>query len=175
MEKFTLLEVRPYMIDQDDRLYELLKSIPYKDKFNQTNEFFNMTKQEMKNRICENMKKAYSVNLSRNIMPCEYFVLRVDERYVCIGALRLKVNKYWLRHSGHIWYKTSPKERNKGYATKFVELLKQRAKEFGISEIFSQCNKENIYSLKVLKNNDFVEYENNQVDWEDTIFLKCEL
>ena len=113
MENFTILEIRPYMIDQDDRLYNLLKSIPYKDEFDQTNDFFNMTREEMKEEIIKNMKNAYSVNLTRNVMPCEYFVLMVNDRYVCIGALRLKLNKYWLRHSGHIWYKTSPKERNK--------------------------------------------------------------
>lgn len=172
---FKILELRPYMLN-DENLYKMLKEIPYKDSFGQTNEFFNLTKEEMKQKIIEQMKNAYSLNLTKNVLPCEHFVLYKGDLPVCIGGLRLKLNKYRLRHSGNIWYKTSPKEQNKGYATKFVELLKERAKELGMKEIFAQCNKENIYSLKVLKANGFLEYQKEDCkDWIDTIFLKVSL
>ena len=79
----------------------------------------------------------------------------------------------WKRHSGNIWYKTRPSEHGKGYATKFVELLCERAKELGIKEIIAQCDNKNKGSNKVLINNNFTIYENTLCKgWDDTNFYK---
>ena len=63
------------------------------------------------------MRVAYSLTLSRNVLPAENYILYVNDKPVCIGGLRLKLNNYWKRHSGNIWYKTRPSERGIGYAT----------------------------------------------------------
>lgn len=106
------------------------------------------------------MRVAYSLNLSRNVLPSENYILYVDGKPVCIGGLRLKLNNYWKRHSGNIWYKTRPSERFKGYATLFVKMLVERAKCLGMTEVLAQCKATNIGSNKVLQKNGFKIYEN---------------
>lgn len=174
--KYKLLELRTYMLEENEELYKMLNEIPKIDEFGQTNKYFGLTKDEIKKCIIENMKNAYSMNLTRNILPIETFVLYVDDKPVCIGGLRLKLNKYWLRHSGNIWYKTRPSEQKKRYCSKFVELICDRAKEFGFREIFAQCDKNNYGSNKVLLNNNFYLYENELCpNYKQTNFYKKEL
>lgn len=158
--KYLLLELRSWMLDANDDLYDMLQEMPFKDEFEQTNEFFGKTKQQIKDIIDSKMKVAYSLTLSRNVLPNENYVLYADGKPVCIGGLRLKLNDYWIRHSGNIWYKTRPSERRKGYATNFVKMLCERAKCFGMTEVLAQCNINNAGSNKVLQNNGFKKYEN---------------
>lgn len=153
-----LLELRTYMLDVNNDLYEMFQEMPYKDEFRQTNEYNGKTKEYIKMDIINRMKTAYSLNLKRNILPNETYILYVDDKPVAMAGLRLKLNKYWLIHSGNIWYKTRPSERGKGYATTMVKLLIERAKEFGLTEIFASCDGENYASRKVLLNNNFEKY-----------------
>lgn len=169
--KFRLLEMRSYMIDEDNKLFDMLQEIPEMDEFGQTNVFFGKSKEEIKEIISYNVKIAYSLETTRNVKPVEFFVLYAESNPVCVGGLRLRLNNYWKRHGGNLWYKTRPSERNKGYATKFVELVCDRAKEFGLKEITAQCNKLNLGSNRVLQKNDFSFYENSLcLGWNDTNF-----
>ncbi len=169
--KYRLQELRSNMLD--DELFNMLQEIPQKDEFGQTNEYFGKTREEIIEEINARMRVAYSLTLSRNILPAENFILYVDDKPVCIGGLRLKLNNYWKKHSGNIWYKTRPTEQGKGYGTKFVELLCERAKELGMKEIIAQCSVNNYGSNKVLLNNGFKKYINPLCpDWNDTNFYK---
>lgn len=171
--KIKILELREYMLYENELLYQMLQEIPAKDEFGQTNEYYGKSKPEIAEEINSRMKVAYSLVRSRNVLPAENFVLYVDDKPVCIGGLRLKLNNYWIRHSGNIWYKTRPSERNKGYASMFVKLLCERAREFGMSQVLAQCDKNNIGSNKVLANNGFEIYENQLCkNWYDTNFYK---
>ena len=172
--EYLLLELRPYMIDVNDDLYEMLQEIPYKDEFDQTNEFYGKTKQQIKDEINAKMKIAYSLNLSRNVLPNETYVLYVDGKPVCMGGLRLRLNNYWKKHSGNIWYKTRPSHRRKGYATILAKLICERAKDLGMSELVAQCDVNNVGSNKVLQNNGFKTYPLCP-DWDDTNFYKKKL
>ena len=46
--------------------------------------------------INSRMRVAYSLTLSRNILPAENYILYVNDKPVCIGGLRFKLNNYWL-------------------------------------------------------------------------------
>lgn len=168
---YKLLELRSYLLD--DELYKMFQEIPKIDEFGQTNEYFGKTKNEIIDEINSRMMVAYSLSLSRNVLPAENYVLYVDDKPVAIGGLRFKLNNYWKKHSGNIWYKTRPSEQRKGYGSKFVEILSNRAKELRMTELIAQCDKENIGSNKVLKNNGFEIYTNPLCpNWTDTNFYK---
>ena len=174
--KFLLLELRPWMLEVNNDVYEMLQEIPAKDEFGQTNEFFGKSKIQIKDEINEKMKVAYSLKLSRNILPNETYILYADGKPVSIGGLRLKLNNYLKKHSGNIWYKTRPSERHKSYASVLTKLMCERAKDLGMTELIAQCNINNYGSNKVLQNNGFKPYINPLCsDWDDTNFYKKQL
>lgn len=169
--KYQLLELRSSLLN--DELFNMLQEIPKTDEFGQTNKYYGKTRKEIVEEINSRMRVAYSLTLSRNVLPAENYILYVNGKPVCIGGLRLKLNNYWKRHSGNIWYKTRPSERGKGYATKFVKLLCERARELGMKQLFAQCDIKNKGSNKVLINNSFTIYENTLCKgWNDTNFYK---
>lgn len=55
--------------------------------------------------------------------------------------------------TGHISCGIRPTERNKGYATRLLNLLLKKCEELGKREIYVSCFKNNIVSQKVIKNN----------------------
>lgn len=168
---YKLVELRSSLLD--DKLLKMLQEIPKIDEFGQTNEYFGKTKEEIIDEINSRMAVAYSLTLSRNILPAENYILYFNDYPVCIGGLRFKLNNFWKRHGGNIWYKTRPSERGKGHCTKFVELIEKRAKELGMRELIAQCDKNNIGSNKVLQKNGFVIYDNPLCkNWNDTNFYK---
>lgn len=174
--KYKILELRPYMIDENDELYQMLQEIPAVDEFDQHNEYHGMNKEQVKARIAKMMQHAYNLNVNQDYPQCENFVFYVNNKPVCIGGLMIQMDDFWRRHRGHIWYKTRPSERKKGYCTMFVKLLCERAKDLGFKEITSQCDINNYGSNKVLLNNGFTTYTNPLCpDWDDTNFYRKEL
>ena len=173
---FKILELRPYMIDDDMGVYEMLQEIPFEDEFIQRNQYYGLSKFETKKEIEKITKYAYGIDVSEDNPQSENYVLFVDDKPVAIGGLMLKMTDYWKIHRGHIWYKTRPSERRKKYASVLVNLLVEKAKSFGLNEILAQCSNQNIGSIKVLKNNGFKEYENKlATNNTQTIFFKKEL
>ncbi len=158
---YKLLELRTWMIDDENcGVYEMLQEIPAVDEFDQHNQYNGMKKQEVKNKIAEMMRYAYGFDNNEDYPKCENYVLFADNKPVVIGGLMLEMTDYWKKHRGHLWYKTRPSERKKGYCSQFVKMLCERAKEFKIKELLAQCNKNNIGSDKVLSNNGFEIYNN---------------
>lgn len=171
--KYKLLELRPYMIDENDDVYNMLQEIPLVDEFDQHNEYKGLTKKEIKEKINKMMQYAYGFNNTQDFPKCENFILYADNKPVCVGGLMLEMTDFWRKYRGHIWYKTRPSERKKGHCTQFVKLLIERATDLGIQELLSQCNINNYGSNKVLINNGFSTYINPLCpDWDDTNFYK---
>lgn len=174
--KYKLLELRSYMIDDNDSVYQMLQELPAVDEFEQHNPFNGLSKHEVKDLINKMMKHAYGFDNSEDFPKCERFILFVDDKPVVLGGLMLEMTDYWRKHRGHIWYKTVPSERRKGYGSIFVKLLCERAKQMGYKELIAQCDINNYGSNKVLQNNGFKTYINPLCpDWDDTNFYKKEL
>ncbi len=170
---YKLQELRTWMIDEDCGVYEMLQEIPVVDEFEQHNEYNGMTKQKVKEKIAEMMRYAYGFNNSEEHPKSENYILFADNKPVVIGGLILEMTNFWRKHRGHIWYKTRPGERKKGYCSQFVKMLLERAKEFDMKEVIAQCNINNVGSNKVLLNNGFEIYKNPLcLDWNDTNFYK---
>lgn len=173
---FKLLELRSYMIDEDTGVYEMLQEIPAVDEFDQHNEYYGLSKDETKKLINKMMSHAYGLNNSRDFPKCDHYILFVEGKPVSMGCLMFEMTDYWRRHRGHFWYKTRPSERRKGYGTKLLELIVQRAKELGLTHLISQCDINNYGSNKVMINNGFTTYINPLCpDWDDTNFYKKDI
>lgn len=173
---YKLLELRPWMIDENSGVYEMLQEIPAIDEFEQHNQYNGMTKKEVKETIVKMMCHAYGFNNNENYPKCENYILFVNDIPVCIGGLMLEMTDFWRKHRGHIWYKTRPTAQKQGYCTKFTELLCLRAKEFNLEEITAQCDINNYGSNKVLLNNKFETYINPLCpNWNDTKFYRKKL
>ena len=171
--KFKLLELRSYMITENLGVYEMLQEIPAVDEFEQHNEYCGLSKSDTKKRINKMMRHAYGFENSEDFPKCEHFVLFADNKPVAIGALMLEMTDFWRKHRGHIWFKTRPTERKKGYATKLLNLIVKKAKELGIKELIAQCDINNHGSNKVMQNNGFEIYKNPLCpDWHDTNFYR---
>jgi len=174
--KFELMELRSYMIDNDMGVYEMLQEIPPVDEFEQCNNYYGLNKEDTKKLINKMMRHAYGFDNSEDYPRCENYVLFVEDVPVVIGGLMLEMNDYWRKHRGHIWYKTRPSMRRKGYCTKFVELIIERARELGYKELISQCDINNHGSNKVLLNNGFTTYINPLCkEWDDTNFYRKDI
>lgn len=172
---FKILELRPYMLEENDLLFEMLQEIPKLDVFNQTNEFNGLSKDEAKELIIKKMKIEYGIGLTRNVLPSITFVLYDNEYPVCIGGLRIKLNKYWTVHSGNLWFKTRPSERGKGYGTIFCELMIKRAKELGFDRVIGQCNENNLGSKKIFEKNHFTVYRNPYANYYGTVYFEKDI
>lgn len=94
------------------------------------------------------------INLGDYVPGNTYFVVREnDNKIIGMINIRHKLNDNLLQHGGHIGYGVRPTERQKGYATQMVYLAIKRCKELGIKKVLLTCNKSNIGSAKVIKNN----------------------
>lgn len=174
--KYELLELRSYMIDNDTGVYEMLQELPAVDEFDQHNEYFGLSKEDTKKLINKMMRHAYGFDNSQDYPRCDHFVLFVDGKPVSMGCLMLEMTDYWRKHRGYFWYKTRPTERKKGYGTKLLELIVDRAKELGYKELFSQCDINNYGSNKIMINNGFTTYINPLCpDWDDTNFYRRDI
>ena len=174
--KYKLLELRPWMIDEDCGVYEMLQELPVADEFDQHNEYNGMTKQQAKEHIIKMMKHAYSFENNEDYPKCENYILFADEKPVVIGGLMLEMTDFWRKHRGHIWYKTRPTARKQGFCTQFTKMVCERAKQLGFTELISQCDANNYGSNKVLQNNGFTTYINPLCpDWDDTNFYRKKL
>lgn len=171
--KYKLLKLRKTLITKSTGVFEMLQEIPAVDNFEQTNQFFGLNKLETINLINHLADYAKGINTNEDNPKCEHFVLFDENKPVALGALMLEMTEFWQKHRGHIWFKTRPSERNKGYATILLELLCKKAEKYGIKQITGQANIENHASNRVFEKNNFVQYINPLCpDWDDTIFWK---
>ncbi len=65
----------------------------------------------------------------------------------------IEANEIYKIYGGNISYVISPSYRNKGYGTKFLNLILKKCKELGLSKVIITCNDENIGSRKIIENN----------------------
>ncbi len=80
-----------------------------------------------------------------------------DERAYFIGeiALRHRLNQALRQRGGHIGYGVRYKEWNRGYGTKMLALVLEKAKERHISPLLITCNDDNPASARVMEKNGF--------------------
>ncbi len=162
---FQIKELRPWMIEEDTGVFEMLSSsIPAVDEFRQKNEFFGLTKEQCIERIFRRMKQAYGINQTcpdpslepQETLPAEVYIMFADNRPVGMGGFRFAMNDYIMKHCQNIWYKVAPAERRKGYCTMFLARICSMAKNLGYEEVFALTADDNLPSNRVLQKAGFL-------------------
>ena len=114
------------------------------------------------------VKLSYDYSLGKNMRPghvpdSKYVLVDDDNKYIGIFKLRHELNDSLRNNAGHIGYGILKEYRGKGFASKGLALVLEKAKEKGIKEAYLSCNKDNEASLKVmLKNGGYIHHEDNK-------------
>lgn len=96
-----------------------------------------------------------------NVPATTYFTVRkTDNKIVGSVQLRHELNDDLRKRGGHIGYGICPSERKRGYGTKQLSLVLEKAKELHIPSVMISCDKTNIGSAKVAINN------GGKLEWE---------
>jgi predicted acetyltransferase len=72
-----------------------------------------------------------------------------------LGGIRLRhrlSERLW-QDGGHIGYDIRPSERGKGYATKMLELVLEKARERGLPWVLLTVDPSNVASIRVMEKN----------------------
>ena len=93
-----------------------------------------------------------------------YCLMNEEGKFVAISNLRHYLNDDLKIMGGHIGYGTRADMRQKGYASKILELTLLEAKKIGILEVMITYTSENIGSNKTILNNKGELFEQNDVN-----------
>ncbi len=100
------------------------------------------------------VEEGQGIGLSPGYVPQTTFWLLKNKAEV-VGAIRLR---HWLTPSlryeiGHVGYDIRPSQRGKGYATRQLGLLLEKAREMGMDALLVTCEKRNLASARVIEKN----------------------
>lgn len=89
-----------------------------------------------------------------NVPATTYFTVRRNDNKI-VGSIQLRheLDDDLCKRGGHIGYGIRPAERGKGYATKQLSLVLEKAKKIGLSRVMISCDQTNLASSKVALNN----------------------
>ncbi|MCI8637787.1 MAG: GNAT family N-acetyltransferase [Coprococcus sp.] len=80
-----------------------------------------------------------------------YFALEEDEgRLVGCIELRHELNRELEVLGGNIGYSVAPRDRRKGYGTRMLQLVAEKAKVIGIDVLLLTCDTKNIASIRTI-------------------------
>jgi len=82
-----------------------------------------------------------------------FYVREEDGEIIGMINIRLALNEFLRNEGGHIGYCIRPKERRKGYGTMLLQEVLKVYDTLGINEIILTCDKTNIASAGVIRNN----------------------
>ncbi|MBI9010615.1 MAG: GNAT family N-acetyltransferase [Clostridiales bacterium] len=92
---------------------------------------------------------ANGINLIEGDIPTSIFWLIYNEEVV--GVVRVRHEETGT--AGHIGYDVSPRFRNKGYGNEILKLSLLETKKLGIETVVLTCSVDNLYSKKIIENN----------------------
>ncbi len=131
--------------------YDMYQEMPYEEP-GATNEAFNTSFEEFKKYIVKLIEDENRI-LDNEGTPVITYIMYVDDFPVGDIGIRTKINEYYEKHSGNIFYKIRPSERNKGYGSKMLQLALEEARKLEFKEVKLQCKNKNMGSQKVIENN----------------------
>ena len=96
---------------------------------------------------------ARGVGLPEGFVPAETYWLVVGDRIVGACGLRLALTEALLDFGGNIGYSVRPSQRRKGYATRMLALVLEKARQRGLTRVLITCDKTNTASARVIQKN----------------------
>lgn len=113
-------------------------------------------------------------NLPEGFVPTKYYLVYDNTKVVGAINLRYKDSDFILNYAGHIGYCILPSMRGKGYATRALSLMLEKAQEMGMHRVVLTANKDNLASQHVIEANQGVLEENKDGN-ENKLFYYIEL
>lgn len=91
----------------------------------------------------------------KGLVPESIFILLSEDEKIMIGIIdiRHRLNEYLLNFGGHIGYSIRKSCRMNGYASEMLKLTLNECIKLGLEKVLITCDKDNIGSAKVIKNN----------------------
>ncbi|MCR5676122.1 MAG: GNAT family N-acetyltransferase [Lachnospiraceae bacterium] len=143
------------------KTYALYNTFP-KDENGYINNVYGYSYEEFLGWIEKKRHWSKGEDLPENFVPDTTYVLVDGADYVGVFNLRHCLNDFLREGPGHIGYCISPAFRRKGYATRGLAMVLEKAREIGIEEAYLSVNRDNEASLKVqLKNGAVIHHESD--------------
>ncbi len=98
--------------------------------------------------------ESLGIGLPPDIAPQTTYVL-IDREGRALGEIRFRphLTPPFEQHNGHIGYNVRPRQRGKGYATRMLALVLQKARALGLERVMLPVRDENIASQHVIEKN----------------------
>jgi len=97
--------------------------------------------------------QAKGIGIPEGHVPWDTYWLLVDGRIVGESGLRHRLTDALLDWGGHIGYAIRPSERRKGYGTRLLAMVLEKARRRGITRALVTCAADNVASARVIRNN----------------------
>src|SRR5690242_16868374 len=98
--------------------------------------------------------ESLGIGLPPDIVPQTTYVL-LDREGRALGEIRFRwrLTPPFERHNGHIGYNVRPTQRGKGYATRMLALVLDKARALGLERVMLPVRDENLASVCVIVKN----------------------
>ena len=131
--------------------YQMYQDMP-KEENGRINSLVGISYEDFKSMMNYYMKCEHEID--PKVESCtNRYIYYVNEKPVGEILVRTTINERYLNRSSQIYFKIRISERNKGYATKMLELCLKECKKLGFDKIYLNCGKDNIPAKYVILNN----------------------
>jgi len=131
--------------------YQMYQDMP-KEENGQYNSLVGVSYEDFKSKMNYYMKCEYEID--PKVESCtNRYIYYVNEKPVGEILVRTTKNERYLQRSSQIYFKMRSSERNKGYATKMLELCLKECKKIGFDKVYLNCGNDNIPAKYVILNN----------------------
>ncbi|HEY7339530.1 MAG TPA: GNAT family N-acetyltransferase [Ktedonobacterales bacterium] len=98
--------------------------------------------------------EALGIGLPPDIVPQTTYVL-IDREGRALGEIRFRprLTPPFEQHNGHIGYNVRPSQRSKGYATRMLALVIEKARALGLERVMLPVRDDNLASKRVIEKN----------------------
>ena len=148
-EEVRLIEPREDMQEQ---------LIAYSDEFRAAGEpFWQHDREKLRDDFAGYIRRrrdyAAGRSLPKGHVPgTDYWLVR-GRRVLGTIRLRHRLNEALKIEGGHIGYDVRPSERRKGYATRMLGMVLDKAREMGLNRVLVTCDADNLASARVVQKN----------------------
>lgn len=148
-------ELKELSLNDSKDIYEMIQEIgPGENGFG--NSGYHVEYNSFSDYLLKHHKISNGIDLHSEYVPQTMFWFYVNHRPVGIGKLRHYLNDALMKKGGHIGYAIRPSERGKGYGNLILKELLKKAKEIGVEKALLTVDEKNIYSRRVIENNNGV-------------------
>ena len=142
--------------------YQMYQDMP-KEENGRINSLVGINYEDFKSMMNYYIKCEYEID--PKVESCtNRYIYYVNDKPVGEILVRTTKNERYLNRSSQIYFKIRSSERNKGYATKMLELCLKACKKIGFDNVHLNCSNDNIPAKYVILNNGGIkEKEHNNI------------